>query len=456
MGIRSYLRAATDARQEIARNARLEGELKRLQFANIQLATKLLIAGEQEGAKYRGNEYLTYDLAVEAIDKKYRGVADWGCLQTGNIIDIRAAFIISEGIQVQQVKKEEGEKELEFAEAFLDYNNLDEEMAQEYAKEAEIEGKILLKLDWDEEAKMVAAQYVSWTAKKYKVKPHPKDYTKYLSVAWTPSGADEVKLEPPNFVYKKFGGRVNDPNDAAPKIMKCLTQVDNLDKALRDLREIDRIFAAPVPVMEFPGDPEAAEAAQKKLDEINWKIKKALATSGVFKYVQPAMQGTDMLLKEVESLGEVISGATGVPVHFLGFVHLLANRSTGENLADLLYASTLKERVTWIGAYEETLAKAMAIADRVTGNAQKSTALKPGLLKVTIPFVTQKHWEALEKIFLPAALGGKISGQLFLSRIPGVNVDEELEMQKSESNVKPPTKAEDALKEDDLLDDEVE
>src|SRR4030065_424413 len=217
-------------------------------------------------------------------------------------------------------------------------------MAQEYAKEAEIEGKILLKLDWDEEAKMVAAQYVSWTAKKYKVKPHPKDYTKYLSVAWTPSRSDEVKLEPPNFVYKKFGGRVNDPNDAAPKIMKCLTQVDNLDKALRDLREIDRIFAAPVPVMEFPGDPEAAEAAQK----------------------QP-----------------------------------------GENLADLLYASTLKERVTWIGAYEETLAKAMAIADRVTGNAQKSTALKPGLLKVTIPFVTQKHWEALEKIFLPAALRGE-------------------------------------------------
>src|SRR4030042_1175391 len=324
MGIRSYLRAATDARQEIARNARLEGELKRLQFANIQLATKLLIAGEQEGAKYRGNEYLTYDLAVEAIDKKYRGVADWGCLQTGNIIDIRAAFIISEGIQVQQVKKEEGEKELEFAEAFLDYNNLDEEMAQEYAKEAEIEGKILLKLDWDEEAKMVAAQYVSWTAKKYKVKPHPKDYTKYLSVAWTPSGADEVKLEPPNFVYKKFG-------------------------------------------------------------EINWKIKKALATSGVFKYVQPAMQGTDMLLKEVESLGEVISGATGVPVHFLGFVHRLANRSTGENLADLLYASTLKERVTWIGAYEETLAKAMAIAARGTGDAQKWAALKPGVLKVETP-----------------------------------------------------------------------
>lgn len=451
MGIRSYLRAATDARREIGRNARLEGELKRLQFANIQLATQILIAGEQETAKYRGNEYLTYAAAVEAIDKKYRGVSEWGCLQTGNIIDIRAAFIISEGIQIQQVKKGEGERELEFARLFLKHNNLDEEMAQEYAKEAEIEGKILLKLDWDEAAKTVEARYVSWIANKYKIMSDPKDYTKYLSVEWTPAGRDKVKLEPSDFVYKKFGGRVNDPNDAAPKIMKCLTQVDNLDKALRDLREIDRVFAAPVPVMEFPGDPEAAEEAQVKLDKMNWKIKKALATSGVFKYVQPAMQGTDMLLKEVESLGEVISGATGVPVHFLGFVHLLANRSTGENLADLLYASTLKERVTWIGAYEETLAKGMAIANSATGDAQKSTALRPERLKVTIPFVTQKHWEALEKIFLPAALGGKISDELFLSKIPGVNVDEELERQKSQSNVKPPPKTE-----DDLLDDETE
>jgi len=450
MGIRSYLRAATDARREIALNARLEGEIKRLQFANVQLATKLLVAGEQEGAKYKGNEYPTYAAAVEAIDKKYRGVADWGCLQTGNIIDIRAAFIISEGIQVQQVKKGEGERELEFAQRFLEENNLDEEMAQEYAKEAEVEGKILLRLDWDEGRRMVLARFVPWTSKKYTIKADPNDYAKYLSAAWTPEGKDEVKLEPADFVYKKFGGRISDPNVAAPKIMKCLTQVDNLDKALRDLREINRLFAAPVPVMSFPGDPDAAEEAQEKLDKMNWKIKKALATSGVFSYVQPAMQGTELLLKEIDSNGEVISGATGVPVHFLGFVHLLSNRSTGENLADLIYASTLKERVTWVGAYEETLRKAMAVADAKTGNSQKSTVLNPKLLKVTIPFVTQQHWAALEKIFLPAALGGKISDQLFLSKIPGVNVDEELERQKGKSNVKPPPKAEEALEDEEI------
>lgn len=451
MGIRSYLRAATDARREVALNARLEGEIKRLQFANVQLATKIMIAGEQEGAKYKGNEYPTYEAAIEAIDKKYRGVADWGCLQTGNIIDIRAAFIISEGIQVQEVKKTEGQRELDFALKFLDDNNLDEEMAQEYAKEAEIEGKILLKLDWDDTKKVVLVRFVPWTTKKYKIRADPEDYSKYLAAVWTPQGKDELKLEPPDFVYKKFGGRISDPNVAAPKIMKCLTQIDNLDKALRDLREIDRVFAAPVPVMEFPGDPDAAEAAQEKLDKMNWKIKKALATSGVFKYVQPTMQGTEMLLREVESNGEVISGATGVPVHFLGFVHLLSNRSTGENLADLIYASTLKERVTWVGAYEETIAKAMAISDGKTGNAQKSTALDPKRLKVTIPFVTQQHWAALEKIFLPAALGGKISDQLFLSKIPGVDVDEELERQKAQSNVKAPPKAEQGLEDEKIL-----
>jgi len=450
MGIRSYLKTASELRRTEASNARLEGEIRRLQFANVQLATKILVAGEQEGAKYKGNNYQSYAAAVEAIDKKYRGIADWGCLQTGNIIDIRAAFIISEGIQVQAVKKGQGQRELEFAQALLEYNNLDEEMAQEYAKEAEIEGRILLKLDWDKEREMVQVQYVPWTAKKYKIKADPKDYSKYLAASWTPAGEGEVKLEPADFVYKKFGGRVHDPNDAAPKIMKCLTQVDNLDKALRDLREINNVFAAPVPIMEFPGDPDAAEEAQKRLDKMNWKIKKALATSGVFRYVQPTMEGAEVLLKEVESNGEVISGATGVPVHFLGFVHLLSNRSTGENLADLVYASTLKERVTWIGAYEETIRKAMPIYDARKGNAQKSTALDPKLIKVTIPFVTQQHWAALERVFLPAALGGKISDQLFWSKIPGVDVDEELRRRDERSNVKPPPKAGDALDDEEI------
>jgi len=87
----------------------------------------------------------------------------------------------------------------------------------------------------------------------------------------------------------------------------------------------------------------------------------------------------------------------------------------------------------------------MPIYDARKGNAQKSTALDPKLIKVTIPFVTQQHWAALERVFLPAALGGKISDQLFWSKIPGVDVDEELRRRDERSNVKPPPKAGDAL-----------
>lgn len=453
MGIRSYFKTAADLRRTAASNIFLEGKIRQLQYANVQLSNQILVAGEEEKKKYRGNEYQTYEIAIDAIDKKYRAVADWGCLQVGNIIDIRAAFIISEGIQVQPVKgKLDAAKELEFAEAFLKYNNLDEEMAQEYAKEAELEGKLLLKLDWAKDDNMVRARFMSWTTKKYKIKTADDDYSKYLEVTWTPAGGSEQRLEAANFVYKKFGGRVTDPNSATPKIMKCLTQIDNLDKALRDLREIDRLFASPVPVLEFADDPEAAEEAQKKLDELNWKIKKALSTSGIFRYVQPGMEGSEMLLKEIESNAKVISGATGVPVHFLGFVDLLSNKSTGENLGDLIYASTLKDRVTWVGAFEEVLQKAMAIYDGTTGNAQKSSKLDSKKIKVVIPFVTQKVWDVVEKIFLPAGLGSLISRKLFLSRIPGVNVEEELAAQEAESNVKPPPKTKEALDEEGLGD----
>ncbi|MFX0135922.1 MAG: hypothetical protein ACFFDN_19930, partial [Candidatus Hodarchaeota archaeon] len=99
---------------------------------------------------YVGNEYTTYSQYLTAVDQKYNGVAKWGVLQTSNIIDILSAFTIGRGIDV--VEEIEGsERELAFAREFLKYNKLQREMAQEFAKEANIEGRFLGKLIWEKE-----------------------------------------------------------------------------------------------------------------------------------------------------------------------------------------------------------------------------------------------------------------------------------------------------------------
>jgi len=304
-----------------------------------------ILSIKRETALYVGNQYKTYASAVAEIDKKYNGSADWGVLQTGNIIDLRASFIISEGVKFK--KKEKGaDAEMEFVEKLFKDNNIDREGAQEFAKEAEIEGKILLKLEWDKNKEIVSIRFVSWTSKKYKVKTSPDDYMKYISVSWDAKGDIKSQtLEEDDFVYKKFGGRLNEPNEAQPKIMKCLTQIENLDKALRDWREINRLYSAPVPDFECE-TVEQAKDTQTEIDKMNWKIKKAFAHTGKFGYVSPSMTGVVSIENEVTTNSKIISGTTGVPVHFLGFPDLLSNRATADNLMQLIYSATLKERET--------------------------------------------------------------------------------------------------------------
>lgn len=410
------------------RITKLEGAVHRL----THLVKDDILSLQEKTRKYKGNKYTSYKSAVEEINKKYNGTADWGVLQTGSIIDLRAAFIIGEGLKVVK-KVDDADVEQEWAEKFLEYNDLDKEVVQEFAKEAEIEGKLAMKLVVEdvpdvkegEEKFAVSARYVSWTEKNYTIKTNPQDYMKYEKMTWRPKDKDKDEtLEEKEFVYKKFGGRINKPNLAAPKIMKCLTQIESLDKALRDWREINRIFAGPILAAECK-DGKDVKSTQDALSNKNWKIDKIFVATSKLYYAQFDIKGVESLEKEIMTLAKMISGTTGVPLQALGLPEFMGQgRATAENLMEFLLGSTSKERQTWIGAYEEMIAKAMKLWDeKVHPKASKHTTLDPTKIGIEIPMITKEHWDHLEKIYLPAAIAGKISDEAFQEKIPGFDIE---------------------------------
>ena len=415
----------------LAEKAALEARVKEYRKVQELLSKDILTLTEQTST-YKGNDYQTYEAGVTAIAQKYIGTSDWGCLQTGAIVDLRSAFVLGDGIKIvhRTESKEEAERELEWAKDFMNYNELDCEMAQEIAKEAEIEGKIALRLKyepieggWRTWPGMVSVRYVSWLSKKYKVEADADDYLWYKKLTWPDSGTSAAgSLAEEEFVYKKFGGRINNPNDAQPKILKCLTQIDRLDKALRDLREINHLYAGPVADFELD-DPLQAKTLWEQISDTNWKIKKAIVHTGTFNYKSPDPAGIEMLIKEIETNVKMISGTTGIPIHYLGLLDLLHNRATGDNTRELVAAATSRERVIWKGAFEELLVKAMEMFNKATNKSP----LNVEAIGVEIPVTSTEHWANIQNVLIPACTAGIVSKEYVASQIPGVDVEAEAE-----------------------------
>jgi len=409
----------------------LEGKVRHLK-AQMLIVDNILAVQEQD-ATYTGNRYKEYQNAVEEVSKKYQGKADWGGLQVGSIVDLRASYTVGQGIKVEKVEAEgegNGDAELEFAKRFIDKNELDHELVQDLAREAEIEGKTLIKLfpipaEVGEPAGAetdIGIRWISWTTNKYTVETDKDDYLQVEKVWYQPTGKERVELLPDACVYKRFAGRLDIPNETMPRVAKCLTQIENLDKALRDWREINRLYAAPTPYFKCE-TPEQAKKINEQIHDLNWKIGKAFAATTEFDYKQPSSDGQAAIESEIITLMKLISGTTGVPIHFLGAPELTTKYgAANEGLLELIAMSTSKEREIWRAAYTELISKAM----KMRNDIEKKTPLDPDKIIVTIPMITQESWERLTTTWLALYRESAISIKTLLNQVPGLNVEEEL------------------------------
>lgn len=409
----------------------MDGLRKRVVKLQELIVDNILTVQEKE-TTYTGNRYKAYDSAISALASAYSGGADWGGLQVGNIVDLRAAYIVGQGIKVSKVDNgvDDATPEYEFAQRFIAKNELDHEFPQDLAREAEIEGKTLIKLfpveTGDEraiEGVDIVLRWVSWTSNKYTVKVSASDYIQLESVEWDPEGGTHVKLLPEQCVYKRFAGRLDIPNETMPRTAKCLTHIENLDMALRDWRQINHLYSAPTPHVQCE-TAEQAKAVNEAMEKVNWKIGKFFAHTGVFGYAQPSSEGQKALESEIITLMKLISGTTGIPINALGAPELTTKLGADSQAQlDLIAMSTSKEREIWKAAFQETIAKAMRMWNLKTGK----TALRPELIKVDLPVVTEAQWNRLVSTWLPIKNASEITSKTFLSQIPGLDVEAELE-----------------------------
>lgn len=392
----------------------------RKQVAELQNSVSILLGDAAINLSSTSNPYKTYQAAVKALAEKYEGTADWGVLQIKNIIDIRSAFIIGQGLKL--VCDEKNSRELEFIEEFIRYNNFDEEMPQELAKEAEIDGRALVKIIPNIENKQIDLRYVSYSSNNYKVITDAEDYQKYLRVEYQ-TKSKHVILDESEFVYKKFAGRIDKVNDVMPKVAMVLRQCEDLDKALVDWRNGNYFFATPTPYFKC-SDKQEVESLYNKLKSVNWKVGKLFVGTADFSMVEINGAGMASLEKEIITLAKFISGATGIPVHFLGLPDLMSNRAVSSDLFELINASTNKERHIWEGFYEELFDKVLLLA-----NKHFKKGFEIGKVKANVLSFTEAQMTQLVNVWLPLYSAGVVDLKYILGKIPDADSEEIMKSQ---------------------------
>ena len=378
-----------------------------------------------------GNPYPTYSAKAVELSAKYDGTATWGCQLAKSLVDVRAAFVIGRGVKTSyKGKTEKDSRELDFIQEFIRLNNLDEEVPQNWATEAEIEGKFLGRLFPDQKEEQIRVRFVPWTQYGYTVVNYPGDYATYVSVSYDLEGVLQT-LSAKEFVYARFGGRTNKVNDTPSVIAQVLRPLEALDKALVDWRKINGYFSSPTPYFKCEDRP-ACEALYAKLKAMSWKIGKFLVGTADFSLISADSAGIESLLKEIVTNVKIISGSTGVPPHFLGFPDLVSNRSTADNLMEFINASTSKARCLWVGAYDELFRKVLVMA-----NEKFQKGFDPNVIQVAIPEANAAMVRELVEIWLPLYEKKALSRETLISKIPGVDTKEELDKIKAEKDIMP-------------------
>lgn len=332
----------------------------------------------------------------------------------------------------------ESENNKIFLKRFVKDNCLGTTAFRSWTIGGEIEGRVLLQVQpgisnsGEDEGiayTPIKVKYYSWLWYDYKIISNDQTGYSYDYATFIDKGNQGKNIVLPfeEIVYVKLGGEERFINSPTPVTASILTDIDAVDDALIDLRQINKKFGAGFIFFETL----EAQTAQDILNQIhatNWRVGQVLAGPAKAYYVTPSSQSIQNMETEITMRVECISGATGVPVHFLGFIKLFNTKAGAEELTQVLNARTSNERMIWREQIRELLRKAMAINTKINGTPHDLDDIE-----VEIPAGTLGQLEQLSQTFLPLQQGGIISKNAVRMRIPNYNAENDEENMEEEA-----------------------
>ena len=370
------------------------------------------------------NPYDTKEKLVAELVKKYKGYARWGNQLIQRIVDTRAAFTMAGGLKAVARQPEKYQAELEFIRQFIELNELDGQFAQQLAVEKELEGQVLLVLEWDKEQENVRVKFISWNDTHYQVHYQDDFYHLIEKITYqSPNDGREIEIPSEQAVFIKFNARINS-REGVPTLSGLLQEAEDIDKALRDWRKLNRYFASPTPYFRTEDMQEAKELYEQLLSPgVNWQIGKVFAGPADFQLVEMSSASAQSIREEIETKIKILAGGSGVPVQFLGFPEFMSNRATAENTMEPVALVSLSEQRSWERGFKELFDKAIMLRNQMLSPPQ--LPLQSGAVEPKMKFITQAQVERLIQLYYPLWRDGAISLRTLLSLLPDIDPEKE-------------------------------
>jgi len=383
--------------------------------------------------------YRTRESMVNECIRKYSGTANKGNMIFQRLVNLRVAFSVPNrlfliGDDTTDYPESAIENAKDYLNAFMAFNNLDSSLPRDLSKEAELEGQVAVRLVWDNEAKLPRLRYYPQSSTGYVVKPSKDKYSVKppLKLDFT-YNQDTVSLTDDKFSYISFNDKLG-IWIGYPTCGPILREIEHLEKDMLDWRKLNHLFAHPTPHFKCETQ-EEADTINEMITGLGWKVGTAIATSSDFSLKGPTGAEANLLMLSITTHAKLISAHTGIGIHFLGFANVMSNRATAESMGEPTEVVLHAEISGWKAFYKDLFQKAITMRNARLNRQLPVDAVIPKIIPIT-----DRQWKTIKDIFMPAAEKKLISHEFFLSQLPDVDTEAEMERIKDEEKEKPKEK----------------
>ena len=385
-------------------------------------------------SRNRDNPYIGRTAKIIETRAKYSGNSTFGGnLFLQRLVDLRVAFSVPNRLFLIVNAKHPDAKNAklvkdtkEYLEEFMRVNKLDSSTPQNLAKESELQGQVLNRLVWSTKDKVSSLRYYPFSDVGYEINPEIKyAINSKLRTSFKVNGVD-ISLSDDKIVFIAFHDELI-KYSGVPTCGAILRTLEHIEADLKDWRILNHLFAHPTPHFKCETQ-EEADAINSMISTTGWRIGTALATNAEFSLKGTTGVESNLLMLSIQTNAKIISGHTGVGIHFLGFSNVMSNRATAESLGEPTEVALHAEVSGWQAFYLDMLNK--AIRQR---NARLNRDLPEGLIHAKIVPLTDRQWTTIKEVYMPAAKLGLLSKATFLDQIPDVDADAEKERLEEEA-----------------------